>query len=58
MAESEPDIVTLMPVVEDVPLDELVADDDGTALAAVLRRIVRDAATRPDDALAAFDSSL
>ena len=58
MAEPEPDIVTLLPVFEDVPLDELAADDEGTAFAAVLRRIVRDAAIRPDDALAAFDSSL
>jgi FXSXX-COOH protein len=58
MAKPEPDIVTLMPLVEDVPLDELAADDDGTALAAVLRRIVREAAARPDDALTAFDSSL
>ena len=58
MAEPEPDIVTHMPFVEDVPLDELVADDDGTALVAVLRRVVREAGTRPDDALAAFDSSL
>ena len=58
MAEPEPDIVTHMPVVEDVPLDELVADDDGTALVAVLQRIVREAGVRPDDALSAFDSSL
>ena len=55
---AEPDIVTSMPVVEDVPLDRLVADDDGTVLVAVLRKIVRDATVRPDDALANFDSSL
>jgi FXSXX-COOH protein len=58
MANPEPDIVTLLPVVEDIPLDQLATQDDGSVLATALRRIVDGAKERPDDALTAFDSSL